>query len=181
MVGMADSSTDTGSMFIILFILVLLFSLVSVGVINRNATTISIDAYAKKSGKPGESGGGGSGHITRDHAGGSDKSGSDKSGSSNDVRTASDSIDKGGGSGDRGSDSKSSNNLNNEGNSGSKNSDQSTNDGSNAGTDADLRPVEPSKTCEQASTCTHPQDSSNRDPSPNTKDKTPFVLSLPFP
>jgi hypothetical protein len=45
-------------------------------------------------------------------------------------------------SSDRGSDGKSSSdNLNNEGNSGSKNSDQSTKDGSNA----DLRPVEPSK------------------------------------
>jgi hypothetical protein len=171
---MADSSTETGSLFIILFILALLFSLVSAGVINRNTNTISIDAYAKKSGKPGE--GGGSGDITRDHA-----DGNDKGGSSNDVRTASDSIDKGGGSGDRGSDSKSSDNLNNEGNSGSKNSDQSTNDGSKAGTDEDLRPVEPSKTCEQASTCTHQQESSNRDPSPSTKDKTPFVLSLPFP
>lgn len=81
-------------------------------------------------------------------------------------------------SSDRGSDGKSSSdNLNNEGNSGSKNSDQSTKDGSNA----DLRPVEPSKTCEQASTCTHQQGSSNRDPSLSTKDKTPFVLSLPFP
>jgi hypothetical protein len=178
---MADSSTETGSMFIILFILALLFSLVSAGVINLNTNTISIDAYAKKSGKPGESGGGGSGDITRDHADGNDKGGNDKGGSSNDVRTASDSIDKGGGSGDRGSDSKSSDNLNNEGNSGSKNSDQSTNDGSKAGTDEDLRPVEPSKTCEQASTCTHQQESSNRDPSPSTKDKTPFVLSLPFP
>jgi hypothetical protein len=172
---MGDSSAKTGSLFIIFFILaVVVFSLVSAGIINGNNTAISIDAYAKKSMK---SSGGSSSDVTRGHVGSSDKDSS----SSSDVRTASDSIDKGGG-GNRGSDSKSSSdNLNNEGNSGNKNSDQSTNDDSNIDTNNNLRPVEPTKTCKQASTCTHQQDSSNRDPSRTTKDKIPFVLSLPFP
>ena len=53
--------------------------------------------------------------------------------------------------------------------------------GSSSGSDSKVTSPPPPTTCEQGSTCTHQQDSSNSDHSHTTKDKTPFVLSLPFP
>ncbi|HJT47503.1 MAG TPA: hypothetical protein VJ729_04915 [Nitrososphaeraceae archaeon] len=145
-------------------------------------------AYAKKSTK--SSGGSNSGIIEGD-ASSNDKKGraiegsnSGKDGNMNSAdTTASDSIDNKIG-GITGSDTKSSSgSLNNQGNSGSKNIYQSTNDGSNRGVDNNPQQT----TCEQGSNCSDQQGLSAHDHSTTgttaniQDDKTPFVLSLPFP
>jgi hypothetical protein len=189
-------STNTCTFLIIFLIPILAFSLTSTGIFKGN-TVIGIDAYAKKSNESsGESSPGGSGSSS--NSGSNDKSRGSSSGS--DTKS-SDNSNNEGSSGNKNNDRGTNNNHQQQPEPGSND------ESSNTGADNNLQAVEPPKTgkgeqgtgatvpadktvtpspppttCEQGSTCTHQQDSSNRDHSnTTTKDKTPFVLSLPFP
>jgi hypothetical protein len=152
---MKKGSANTHSFLIIFLIPILAFSLTSAGILNSN-TVIGIDAYAKKSDE----------FSAESSRRGSTSSSSDK-------------ID-GAGLSSSGSDSKSS--LHN-----SKTGKVEQGARRIVPPDKTVTSLPPPTTsCEQASTCTtpHQQDLSNHDhlTTPTAKDnKTPFILSIPFP
>jgi hypothetical protein len=191
------SSNRAYSFFIILFILTVAFSLTSAGILNGNMA-MSIDSYAKKSKESSE-------ESSRVGSGSSNKSGGSSSGS--DSKSSSDNSNKEGSRGNSKNNDQGTNDneqqqqqepgSNDGSNTGADNNLQSVGplktDKREQGTEP-IVPLDktvtpsplPPTTCEQGSTCTtHQQDLSNRDHSITTTttrdNKTPFILSIPFP
>src|SRR5919197_991304 len=178
-------NNEIGSLPVIFFVLTLAFSLTSTDILNLNTAVGIVDAFAKKA---------------KESSRGSSNGDSGISGSS----------DKGGSSSSGGSDSKgpSDNNDNKNSHQGTYNNEQQQQEASSNDGSYNLQPVGPTTTgageqgtgpivpavktttplpqttCKQESTCTttHQQNLSQHNHSTTTtKDKIPFVLSLPFP
>jgi cytoskeletal protein RodZ len=184
---MKKGSANTHSFLIIFLIPILAFSLTSAGILNSN-TVIGIDAYAKKSDES-------SAESSRR---GSTSSSSDKIDGAGLSSSGSDSKSSLHNSNNEGNNKNNDQGANDGSNTGTDNNLKPVEPPKTGKVEQGARRiVPPDKTvtslppptttsCEQASTCTtpHQQDLSNHDhlTTPTAKDnKTPFILSIPFP